>query len=334
MSRLDNLTRFAAVCLPSMSRRDEMLLLVVVSGRFDLPPTGVAYPGEPTIARTQPDVRLADEYGESGAQCLLHEGQSTYTRPGTDLYLHGHAWAPGGSPTAQGRIGLTVGGWQKVASVFGQRVWERGLGGVTPSAAEPFTSLPLTYARCFGGPAHEHNPIGRGYHERTKAAIGQPLPNFEDPRAPIRSPSERTPPCGFGPVARHWLPRRAHTGTYDQAWIDRRMPLWPADLDERFFSAAAPGLCATPHLQGGERVQIVGMSPAGSWQFALPSVRLEVRFDLGRSSVRRRMVLDAVVFEPDAAAFTAVWRAYLAVDPLTVVTTVVRTLGRWEWERR
>jgi len=344
MSQVENLTPFAAVCLPSMSRTDEQLTLLVVSGRFTLPPAGVPRTEPPPTAEDQGEVRLADGYeGEPDTLELVHEGQSTYTRPGTDLYLHGSAWAPGGKLTPRSTMGLRVGPCQRGAVVFGERVWSPGLGGPGPSRPIPFTSMPLTYTRCFGGPApgrsradveaSEHNPVGRGLHGSEAEAIGQPLPNFEDPQALINGLGDRPRPCGFGPIARHWRPRRAFAGTYDQAWAELRMPLWPKDLDERFFCAAAPDLCATPHLLGGELVRIAGMSPDGAHEFPLPRVRLEARFEAGRASSRRRMTLDAISFEPEASSFVMTWRAFVAADPLAVTSVVVRALPPWEADR-
>lgn len=337
MSQLDNLTQFAATCIPSLSRTDEVLTLVIVSGRFELPRVG-ASAVDPAVADQQGEVRLADEYaGVPPAFELVHEGQSTYTRPGTDIYLHGHAWAAGGKPTVQSAIDLRVGSVHKTAAVIGDRVWQRSLGGTGPSRPLPFTAIPLSYARCFGGApvdpsradadAGEHNPVGCGLYRIERDALGQPLPNFEDPSAPIRGLGERPPPCGFGPVARHWRPRRNFGGTYDRAWQDTRMPLWPADVDERFFCAAAPGLCARPHLQGGEAVRITGMDPDGVRTFSLPRIRLEARFEAGITSIRRRLVLDAISFELETSSFVMTWRAYVAADPLTVSTVVVRTLA-------
>ena len=340
MSHLENLTRFAATCLPSLSRADELLTLVIVSGRFKLPRVG-ATAAELTVVDEQGEVGVADEYaGDPAALELVHEGQSTYTRPGTDIYLHGRAWAPGRKPVIQSSVELWVGPVHKSAVVVGDRMWQRSLGGIGPSRPVPFTAIPLSYSRCFGGApvdpsradaeAGEHNPIGCGLYRSAREAVDRPLPNFEDPRAPIRSLGDRPPACGFGPVARHWRPRRTFAGTYDRAWQDERMPLWPADLDERFFCAAAPGLCARPHLQGGETVRIAGMDPDGAHEFALPGVRLEARFEVGSSSIRRRLVLDAISFELDASSFVMTWRAYVAADPLTISMVVVRTLAPGE----
>lgn len=344
MCVLENLTEFAAACIPSLTRDDRMLTLVVVAGRWQLPPAGAPLHGSPAPAAVQGEVRLADEYiAGPSAPLLLYEGQGAYTRPGTDLFMHGTAWAPGGRPTAHAAIELRVGLFLKRALVFGDRVWSRALSGVRPSRPTPFQSLPLSYLRCFGGNPErasravaeiaEHNPVGRGLHTRDRDAVDQPLPNFEDPAARIESLTDLPRPCGFGPVARHWRPRRDHAGTYDAAWVEQRMPLWPADLDERFFSAAAPGLLAFPHLEGGEPVRIAGMAPAGAHEFSLPRVHLQVRFEANNGMTRKVMVLDAIHFEPDDATFTMVWRASIAADPLSVGAAVVRTLEPWELGR-
>lgn len=222
-------------------------------------------------------------------------------------------------------------------------MWSRTLGGVSPSRPARFESTPLTYPRCFGGSperpskavaeAAEYNPVGCGLHNSDRDAVDRPLPNFEDPDALLHRPSDRPLPCGFGPVARHWRPRRLYGGTYDQAWAEQRIPLWPSDLNERFFSAAAPALLAVPHLNGGEPVHIVGMSPYGAYEFSLPRVHLQVRFEQQGKSTRKLMMLDAVQFEPDAFSFTMVWRAYVVADPLTVDAVVVRALEPWELDR-
>lgn len=338
MSELDNLTDFAAAILPSMSRDGRLLTLVVASARFLLPRPGAD--DEPRLAADQGEVRLADQYdGDPAAPLLLYEGQSAYTRPGTDLYMHGHAWAPAGQPAVRGTVELRVGRCRKRALVFGDRVWSRTATGVVPSRPAAFESVPLSYRRCFGGAherpsgavaeAAEYNPVGVGLHDGERHAVDRPLPNFEDPDALLRRPADRPRPAGFGPVARHWRPRRGFAGTYDAAWLERRVPLWPDDLDERFFSAAAPGLLAVPHLVGGEPVQILGMSPEGAHEFALPRVHLRVRFETDDRTIRESMVLDAIHFEPDSSIFTMYWRASVAADPLTV-RAVVRTCEPWE----
>jgi hypothetical protein len=343
MAQLDNLTPFAAVTLPSVGFDDRQLFVVVIAGRFIMPLPGRGAPTELAVAEEQRPVPLADEYwGEPGASSLRCEGQSAHIRPGTDVYLEGHAWAPGGRPCERSVVGLSVGRYQKGAVVLGERVWREGVMGASPSRPVPFISIPLVYERCFGGSpggasgrvalASEHNPVGRGLFLRERDAIGQLLPNLEDPQAPLTSFADRPLPAGFGPVARHWRPRREYGGTYDDLWQQTRAPLWPKDVDPRLMNAAAPGLVARPLLVGGEPVQLVGVHPDGPIAFVLPRIALQAKLERRRSRERHRMRLDGVRLEPDDGSVTLYWRTSAVVepDPFELERIVVRQLESWE----
>ncbi len=80
-----------------------------------------------------------------------------------------------------------------------------------PGSPRPFASMPIVYERAFGGPAVEDNPVGTG------AVPGSALPNVVDPQNPHR-------PAGFGPIARHWGPRRRLLAGIDphSRWSRRR----------------------------------------------------------------------------------------------------------------
>ncbi|MDC0675878.1 DUF2169 family type VI secretion system accessory protein [Nannocystis radixulma] len=332
MTVVRNLTPFAALSLPLMNQRGEDVLVVLVAGRFDLPAAGRPASEPPRASADQPVPSLGDVYwGTPGVSSLRREGQAVHARPGTDIYLEGHAWAPGGRACLQGHVEVTVGACRRAAVVHGDRVWRTGLSGVVPSTAGPFVRVPIRHERCFGGPSSERNPVGVGLHERKSQAIDQPLPNFEDPRVPLRALGDRPLPQGFGPIARHWLPRRPLGGTYDAQWIETRAPLWPVDLDERFFSAAVPDLCAIPGLVGGESVRIEGVAPDGPIAFALPRVALQAKFRIGSEVFRERMALDSLYLEPDDASFTMIWRAHaLAQGRLLEGAATVRALEPWE----
>ena len=339
MTDLVNLTPFAATCIPSISKDDAQLVVVVVTARFDLPAAGAASVEPLPVAEDQGEVPLADVYSDDAEPELLREGQAAYTRPGTDVYLVGTAWTPQGKPAAQSSFGLSVGALRKGAVVFGDRVWTHHLT-LGPGRPIPFTSMPLSYARCFGGSppnpsrsvarAAAMNPVGRGLHNSEREALGQPMPNCEDPAKLLSSAADRPHPCGFGPIARHWSPRVEYGGTYDQTWMDARLPLWPHDLDLRFFQAAAPGLRASPRLVGDEPARIIGASPDGAYVFKLPHFRLQVRFESDSGAVRRMMVLDAVEFDTDARQTSMTWRVALPADPLTMGGVVVRVVEPWE----
>ena len=341
MTAILNLTRFAATALPSISRDDRSLTLIVVQARFPLPPAGTIPMGELPLLDDQGDVELADVYyGDPATSSLAIEGQSCYLRPGTDITLRGDAWAPGGRPAVRSVVGLRVGDRTKGAVVWGERVWTPSLAGLSPGRPIPFESIPLRYERCYGGTAPNlrgaaaraslRNPVGRGIHASENGAVGRPLPNIEDPQRPIGRYGDHPRPQGFGPVARHWSPRRALAGTYDEHWLEERVPLWPADFDERFFLAAPSELQATPPLAGGEPVRVVGMAPEGAYTFALPRLALQARFDLGRASIRRRLLLDGVDIDTAAGVLTMTWRTQAEADAGALACVVLRSLDAWE----
>lgn len=325
MLSLDDHTPFAACSLAAMDRDDHTRLVVVVAGRFLLPNPGATVEHPCRIAEEQHAAPLVDEYwGAPGASSLRYEGQATFARPGTDLYVQGTAWAPGGRRTTRTVVGVRVGPCERGVAVFGERAWHRGMGGLVPSSPLPFESLPIRYERCFGGSPPEPspevamradlNPVGCGLFERAADAIDQPLPCFEDPSALIRSPLDRPRPAGLGPIPRPWQPRRQFSGTYDQSWLEQRAPLWPRDLDERFFCAGAPGLVTRSHLVGGEPVVLVGFSPDGPHRFRLPYVPLLATFRFRHRKEQQPMILDAIAFEPDDGTFTMIWRAGIVMD--------------------
>lgn len=343
MPNLENLTRFKAVALPSMNKEDEELLLICVAGRFDLPPAGRPSNEPPRPSEEQRPPVMEDVYwGEPASSSLRYEGQTAYTRPGTDIYVSGHAWAPGGKPVPELLAAVKVGPCQKGIRVFGTRVWYRGALGLKASEPRPFKSMPLRYECSFGGvaatagkepPEYEpRNPVGVGLYGSAKEAIEQPLPNLEDPFHLLKSPTDRVPPAGFGPIARGWQPRLGFAGTYDKTWVEQRAPLWPRDFDPRFFHAAAPGLIASPGLKGGEPVVLAGFSPDGQIAFPLPHYRLMVKSVFGRRINRRVLALDAVQIDPDEHAMTLVWRAAIAAHRglASHGYSLVREMEPWE----
>lgn len=331
MPDLENLTAFAAVAFPSMDQEGRELLVALASRRFHLPAVGRVTQTPPTPCDEQPLPPLEDTWwGKPESSSLRMEGQSAFFRPGTDIYVSGHAWAPRGRRVKEMQVCVRVGPCQKVLHVFGDRVWAGGLLGPRPSEPLPFECMPLVYERSFGG--EPRNPVGRGLYASAREALEQPLPNLEDPHKLIERTSDRPAPVGLGPVARGWEPRRLQAGTYDEAWVESRAPLWPLDFDLRFFHAAAPGLIASPWLKGGEPVVLTGLSPDGQIAFPLPHHRLSVKAVFRHREERRHMVLDAVHLEPDEQALTLFWRAAIPAHRELVdhVYTVLREVEPWE----
>jgi hypothetical protein len=345
MPIVENTTAFAARDFLSLDKDGADILVICVCGTFRIPEPGRSAPKELPLADEQPEPSPEDVYwGEPGSSSLRYEGQSAYFRSGTDIYVNGHAWAPLGRPVKEMLVAARVGPCRMGIQVFGDRVWRRGITGWGASSPDPFESLPLRYERSFGGPAvqagdppcpyEERNPLGRGFHHEGRGAAGQPLPNLEHLEKRLTSPTERVPPVGFGAIPRAWQPRLSFGGTYDQKWVEQRAPLWPLDFDVRFFQAAAPGLVATPWLEGGEPVVLSGFAADGAFTFHLPRLRLIAKAVFRSRTERQRLRLDAVLLEPDERLLRLYWRAAFPVkrDLAQHEYTFVRALETWEDE--
>jgi hypothetical protein len=327
MANLIDRSPFASAETVALDRDGAEVLIVAVAGRFDLPPAGRSTAASMAIAAKQQPPSLGDVFtGEPGRSSLRCEGQGSLPRLGTDVYLSGHARAQRGRAVKDMLVGLRVGPCQQGAFVIGDRMWRRGLGTPTPSSPVPFTEMPLVYERSFGGVCPSRpddprafdprNPVGRGFYIDDTAALDRPLPNIEQVKQRVESRRDRPKPCGFGPTARHWQPRVKLGGTYDEAWLARRAPLWPADLDPRFFSAAIAPLQAPDYLHGGEPLVVMGMSADGDIRGVLPRWRVEAK-TITRTRIQLSVLnMDAILVEPDDSAVTLVWRGAVPVDEL------------------
>ena len=257
-------------------------LVLMVKATFDIEPDGNV-----RLAEKQRDIEWGDvSAGEPGASSVLYESDATWGRTGTDVALIGYAH-PKRLGDGQVDVSLRVGQLSKSARVFGDRHWERVLGGARMSFAEPFEKIPLVWERSFGGidstptdPIYHaleaRNPVGCGFHaEHSRVDLdGARLPNIEDPRHLISSPSDRPAPIGFGFVAKSWMPRISFAGTYDHQWQKTRAPFLPDDYDSRYTIAATEGLWAANGLHGGEVVDLLQMTPNGRLRFTLPRVNV------------------------------------------------------------
>jgi hypothetical protein len=340
MGPFENLTRYGFAQLPNVDRNGEEIAIVAVAAHFTLPRPGRPHAGPLEPCEEQPPPHFDDVYwGAPGKSSLRYEGQSAYTRPGTDVHVNGSAHAPGGRPVEQMDVDVAVGPCRLRARVIGDRVWVSAGGTLRASPPVPFVRMPLVWERAFGGGDitaggrgyEPRNPVGTGVFTSVDGASGARLPNLENPVELVREPWSRPAPVGFGPVARHWWPRASFVGTYDQRWVETRAPLWPDDFDERFFSAAPAGACAAPHLRGGESVMMSGVHPAGGFGFRLPIVRLSCKSVFGSHTERVGMRLDAVILEPDDARLTMIFRAVIGLGrPSDHSHTIVRALEDWE----
>lgn len=312
MWELSNRTPYAVDRTWVQDERGARHWVVVVKGTFAIGANGTL-----SLADEQVPPTLAPEYnGEDGVSSLKYEADLGPAKPGTDVYVVGHARAPGGRPVTRVSVGLRIGSREKVLEVLGDRTYERDVVGVVPSSPLPFVELPLVYERAFGGfddespdPAKQAlfaaNPVGMGFVATRRKLVGLPVPNIGVPGVPPGSKGA----AGLGAITSHWAPRCEHAGTYDAKWVKERKPLLPLDFDPRFHLCAPVDQQFVPHLRGGERIELVGMTASGALGFEVPRVALGflTRFQTRKEPVHHRASLVTVIVEPDHPRVCVVW---------------------------
>ncbi|MBI4954582.1 MAG: DUF2169 domain-containing protein [Myxococcales bacterium] len=296
---IDNLTLHPHAGVVVADEHERHILVVVVKQTYRLST------GEPALelpterAVEAAEIALADELLPSGA--LRVPADLVPRKLGTDVVCHASAHAAAavrGEPARSMRVRLCVGPLERELLVTGERRWEKRGDALVPGEPEPFVRMPLGFERAFGGVEHgspfDANPVGRGL----PVEEGALLASVEDPTTAITRPDDRPAPAAFGAVARHWAPRRALGGTYDEAWRRTRAPHLPRDFDPRFYQAA-PSDLVVAGLRGGEPIVLEGMTPApdgAPFVTALPRSRVRVLV-APRWHVP---VVDTVLLEPDA----------------------------------
>lgn len=314
MLQLDNRTPFKASIAVLPDRAGVDTLFIVIKATLQLRPNL-------SLAQEQVPVTMADEYyGEPARSSLRSVSEMHIGKPGTDVLLVGSAQAPQGKPVARMGVTVSVAERRKQILVSGDRTWSSG----SPTAAIPFTSMPLVWERAFGGfhrtaertLAEERNPVGCGFTgERSSAEMQrQSVPNLEDPGAPLQKLGQVSNPVCFAPICASWLPRRGYAGTYDENWQRTRAPYLPPDFDPRFLQCAIPELAFDRYLQGGERVQVEGCTPAGPLAFTVPVSPLDLAVMVAGAEVRPPANLETLLIEPDANRLCMTWRAALPCD--------------------
>ncbi len=255
------------------------------------------------------------------------------SRAATDIILNAHAYVQSADPVNELLVGFKVGTLQRTARVIGERTWQRGIMGLSPSTPQAFRKMPLRPDRTFGGddPAGKQssgNPVGCGASRQ----LGERLPNIESIEIPYRPGEAANKAVIFGPIPGHWPARLQYAGTYDEAWQESRYPLAPLDLDPRFWQTAPLEQQVHGRLKGGEAITLANLTPPGfvadgRLAFTLPklSLHLETRFYDGTREIHRP-VIHSLILEPDHPRISVVYHSALACH--AKVNKLDRTLIR------
>lgn len=231
-----------------------------LAGKFYLTLTVMAY-----FAFDNPDAALNEQemwpfvQGELGKDGILDMAMPKLKG---EVLVWGRCFTPNGEPRVASQAGIQVGGITKTLNIFGDRYWKRAGGTVQViTDPEPFTEMPLSYERAFGGTGFEKNPLGRGMTP-VLSPSGQeifPLPNIESAERLIGSPSDRPEPAGFAPFDFTWPQRAKKLGTYDNRWLQERWPSYPDDMDWTYFNAAPEDQQMDRFFEGREQIVIRNM---------------------------------------------------------------------------
>jgi hypothetical protein len=317
--QLLNATRMQAGYTMGMDPSGRESLVVAVKGTFNLPRNGE----DPQLRAEQVELVDSDLFtGEPGFSAPLYEYDYAPFKPRCDVLLNGSAYAPQGRTAQRVTVSLRLGSLFKSFDVIGNRNWVGALVGVAAGPPEPYSSMPFSYDRAFGGidaahpdPArhryYERNHAGVGFHHQTEHEFidGTPLPNTEESGQPVTDPRGSYRPMAFGSIARAWQPRVKLAGTYDQNWTDNIFPFLPPDFDERYYQAA-PADQQIDYPRGGELVTLENLTPSGYLTFELPTINVPVVFyRKDGDQAELQAVIDTIVIEPDLDRFTMTLRS-------------------------
>lgn len=206
----------------------------------------------------------------------LDEGQSPdlgMPKPVAEWLMAGCACAPAGTQTIGLPVDVRVGDLTRSFFVAGDRVND----GLSVPKPEPFTHMPLSWKRTFGGVAHPENPFGVGMTEN--GATSHMWPNITDAACAAFSANAAPPPACPGPRA-FTQARMTSPGTYDAHWLQTRWPGVPDDFDWSFYNQSQPVQRRTSPFTGLETVRVTNMHPDHAViQSRLPGQRLRIFAD-------------------------------------------------------
>lgn len=321
-------------------------VVIAIKGTFDFPESG----NDPTLAEEQVPLVEADEFtGEPGKSAAVYEADYPLRKPNCDVLLNGSAYSPNGKPAKKVQVGMKVGSMAKAFNVVGDRLWQSKGMTVIASSPRPFTVMPISYDRAFGGIDDLHpdpkkhsafmlNPVGCGYHKQTAAEFidGKPLPNTEESDSQVTSPTGKYRPMSFGSIGRGWTPRLELAGTYDDAWLDNTFPFLPPDFQDAHFQSA-PTEQQIANCMGGEEVVLVNLTPSGRERFTLPRIELPVAVRRrGSDQEVMRARLDTIYIEPDQRRIMLTWRSTIPLSRniFEIREVIVGRYSRAWWSAR
>ncbi len=249
-----------------------------------------------------------------------------------EVMLCGAAHAP--KPVEAMHVRLQCGPVDKRLRVIGDRRWDRTwTRSVCVHVPAPFTSMPLTLDRAYGGADHD-NPLGCGHLPALswlQVQSGQ-MPNIEYPDRPLTPGRSEHVYAGFAPQQlAHAERKRIASGTYDQRWLSEDFPGLPRDFDFSLYNLSPMDQQFHGRFAGGEAYRLEGVHPteaalAGSLP-AMQARALVLAQGQGVDSAQDiALQCDTVWFFPEVAVGLMIYRGEVPItdsDALDIDTLMV-----------
>ncbi len=349
MALVTNISPFKALCIPQAFYHGRIYDCVLLKATFKIAHDGTLLPltNQPNFVlndQTEPEAEVAamvrqkpekrrkkdaEPYDPDDYAAIRCPSEIIAYKPATDVIVVGSARTQGGEPLPRWLVNLrVVTKKQKVCidktiKVSGPSRWTHTLlGGWKRSEPTEVTQVALCFASAYGGivddGAHQKdvywdNPGGIGFFGRRGADPFQshPAPQIERPDQVATSVEAPMEAAGLSAVSARQTERLQFAGTFDKAWRDKVAPNVPLDFDTAFWNLAPRDQVVSPYLEGGERIQTVGLfpTPDGALDFALPRMTAQVVCLRGGVLGRSQMMdLDTVIIDADRRHVTLRWQ--------------------------
>jgi hypothetical protein len=298
---LDNASPFDAIVQVADLAQEELRAAVIIKSTFNLGPEGQLLPCDDSM----PLVRdyLDCPFG-------VFHGELFFKKVGVDVCVLGTVRRS--EPVPHARMRLNVGEHRHELLVSGDRAWipSSTRKGLEPSRPVPFTEMPLSYHRTYGGTAeyngeqapYPENPHGVGYYLEEDEARGKRLPNVEPLSGPfVQRWSDRGVVAGWGPYPMFWALRAQKNVTVDEE------KLVVQDVSPGLFNHGHPALVFAS-VETGTPVLIDGLHPHRISLLApAPPARVEAR--IGRETRDVPAPVDGIFVWADAGKVVITQRA-------------------------
>jgi uncharacterized protein YjbI with pentapeptide repeats len=190
-------------------------------------------------------------------------------KPRGEFLVYGSCFSA--KPVSGLGVHVNVGNIAKTLVVMGDRHWTK----LGMSEAVPFTSMPLSYSKAFGGNGYANNPVGKGFAPNADGQLE--LPNLEDPKKPVTQKSDRPDPVGFTAYPLMWPERMQYMGKIDDNYIKDSWPHMPKGTNPEYFNTAPADQRLNGFFRGDEAFSIKNMHEKKPVQNSkLPALRARI----------------------------------------------------------